>query len=230
MVEADESDRSFLKLARDVAVVTNVELDHHATYRSLADLERRLRGVRGSPREVRICHEDVELPGDARCATAIGRAATCAPAGVELLPLGSRFEVERRAASSCACPGAHNVLNALGARSPLPRGRRAAREAAPRAARRSPAPAGASRRTGARRAGRARVRRLRPPPDRGARHARGRARRSSRERLVAVLPAAPLLAHAAARARVRRGAGAGRRRWWCSTSTRRASAPRTSRA
>ncbi|HEY6780523.1 MAG TPA: Mur ligase domain-containing protein, partial [Thermoleophilaceae bacterium] len=30
VLEADESDRSFLALARDVAVVTNVELDHHA--------------------------------------------------------------------------------------------------------------------------------------------------------------------------------------------------------
>jgi UDP-N-acetylmuramate--alanine ligase len=32
VVEADESDRSFLKLAPEVAVITNVELDHHATY------------------------------------------------------------------------------------------------------------------------------------------------------------------------------------------------------
>jgi UDP-N-acetylmuramate--alanine ligase len=39
VAEADESDRSFLQLARDVAVVTNVELDHHATYGSLADLK-----------------------------------------------------------------------------------------------------------------------------------------------------------------------------------------------
>jgi UDP-N-acetylmuramate--alanine ligase len=38
VAEADESDRSFLHLAPDVAVVTNVELDHHATYGSLADL------------------------------------------------------------------------------------------------------------------------------------------------------------------------------------------------
>src|ERR671919_1463059 len=39
VVEADESDRSFLKLKREVAVVTNVELDHHSTYRSLGELE-----------------------------------------------------------------------------------------------------------------------------------------------------------------------------------------------
>ena len=39
VAEADESDRSFLELSRDVAVVTNIELDHHATYGSLADLQ-----------------------------------------------------------------------------------------------------------------------------------------------------------------------------------------------
>src|ERR687888_476093 len=39
VVEADESDRSFLELEPDVAVVTNVELDHHSTYRSLPEVE-----------------------------------------------------------------------------------------------------------------------------------------------------------------------------------------------
>lgn len=38
VVEADESDRSMLRLDVDVAVVTNVELDHHATYGSLSEL------------------------------------------------------------------------------------------------------------------------------------------------------------------------------------------------
>jgi UDP-N-acetylmuramate--alanine ligase len=38
VAEADESDRSFLELSRDIAIVTNIELDHHATYGSLADL------------------------------------------------------------------------------------------------------------------------------------------------------------------------------------------------
>src|SRR3954447_17179049 len=38
VVEADESDRSFLKLSPDVAVITNIELDHHTTYASEADL------------------------------------------------------------------------------------------------------------------------------------------------------------------------------------------------
>src|SRR3954453_8741610 len=38
VVEADESDRSFLKLEPDVAVITNIELDHHTTYASEAEL------------------------------------------------------------------------------------------------------------------------------------------------------------------------------------------------
>jgi len=39
VVEADESDRSFLHLRPDVGVVTNVELDHHTTYASRLELE-----------------------------------------------------------------------------------------------------------------------------------------------------------------------------------------------
>ena len=31
VIEADESDRSFLKLGREVVVITNIELDHHGT-------------------------------------------------------------------------------------------------------------------------------------------------------------------------------------------------------
>ncbi|CAB4871008.1 unannotated protein [freshwater metagenome] len=38
VVEADESDRSMLALDVEIAVVTNVELDHHATYGSLGEL------------------------------------------------------------------------------------------------------------------------------------------------------------------------------------------------
>jgi UDP-N-acetylmuramate--alanine ligase len=39
VVEADESDRSFLALDVDVAVVTNVELDHHTEYASRLELD-----------------------------------------------------------------------------------------------------------------------------------------------------------------------------------------------
>ena len=43
VVEADESDRSMLSLSVEVAVLTNVELDHHATFASLAQLREAFR-------------------------------------------------------------------------------------------------------------------------------------------------------------------------------------------
>jgi len=43
VVEADESDRSLLSLAPEIAVLTNVELDHHATYGSRAELDETFR-------------------------------------------------------------------------------------------------------------------------------------------------------------------------------------------
>jgi UDP-N-acetylmuramate--alanine ligase len=39
VVEADESDRSMLSLELEIAVLTNVELDHHASFGSLAELQ-----------------------------------------------------------------------------------------------------------------------------------------------------------------------------------------------
>src|SRR5215218_5599764 len=48
VVEADESDRSLLKLDRRVAVVTNAELDHHSTYSSLRDVEATFREFLGA--------------------------------------------------------------------------------------------------------------------------------------------------------------------------------------
>jgi UDP-N-acetylmuramate--alanine ligase len=43
VVEADESDRSMLSLDVDIAVLTNVELDHHATFASLEQLREAFR-------------------------------------------------------------------------------------------------------------------------------------------------------------------------------------------
>ena len=54
VAEADESDASFLKLRPEVAVVTNLELDHHSRWGSLAELSEafavlRRRGERAGP-------------------------------------------------------------------------------------------------------------------------------------------------------------------------------------
>jgi UDP-N-acetylmuramate--alanine ligase len=113
VVEADESDRSFLKLSRDVAVVTNVELDHHATYRSLRNLEAAFAEFT-APAELRVLGPGVDLAGEGeRVSYDIGAGDLRAEA-LELLPLGSRFEVEG-ARVELRVPGRHNVLNALAA-------------------------------------------------------------------------------------------------------------------
>jgi UDP-N-acetylmuramate--alanine ligase len=117
VVEADESDRSFLELRRDVAVVTNVELDHHATYRTLSDLTATFREFLAPARRRWLSEQAREALGgeDARIfgiaeAAPLGLAAT----DLALLPGGSRFVVEGMTVE-LAVPGRHNVLNALAA-------------------------------------------------------------------------------------------------------------------
>jgi UDP-N-acetylmuramate--alanine ligase len=111
VIEADESDRSFLKLAREVAVITNVELDHHATYSSLADLEGAFAEF-AEPAELRVVGPEVELGGQVlRVGVDEG---DFQAKGLELLPGGARFEV-RGTSVQLRVPGRHNVLNALAA-------------------------------------------------------------------------------------------------------------------
>jgi UDP-N-acetylmuramate--alanine ligase len=113
VIEADESDRSFLKLDREVAVVTNVELEHHATYRSLGELERAF-GEFLEPASVRVLGAGVELPGmDGAVTFGVEEGAVRAD-GLELRPGGSRFRVDG-AEVELRVPGRHNVLNALAA-------------------------------------------------------------------------------------------------------------------
>jgi UDP-N-acetylmuramate--alanine ligase len=105
VVEADESDRSFLKLTPDVAVVTNIELDHHTTYASEADLIAAFDEFAAKAGEV-IAWADAPLAADAR--------RYVLPPGTELVAGGSRFEVDG-VLVELRVPGEHNVLNALAA-------------------------------------------------------------------------------------------------------------------
>ena len=112
VVEADESDRSFLKIEPEVAVVTNIELDHHATYHSARELDRAFEQW-VEPAQVRIYHEEVALPGAAQT-YGQGAGADLRAESVEQLAFGSRFEAGG-VFFELAVPGTHNVLNALAA-------------------------------------------------------------------------------------------------------------------
>ena len=62
VAEADESDASFLKLQPEVAVITNLELDHHSRWSSLAELTEAFAAF-SSPASGVVTGADVRLPG-----------------------------------------------------------------------------------------------------------------------------------------------------------------------
>ena len=138
VVEADESDRSMLSLKVEVAVLTNVELDHHASFGSLAELEEAFRAflrhaegaivVWNQPelRDLARVSAPIEVPFDkwfkgsyvARLSKTIERP------GIEIVPYdvsdptlaagGSHFQW-RGHEVELAVPGVHNALNATAA-------------------------------------------------------------------------------------------------------------------
>jgi UDP-N-acetylmuramate--alanine ligase len=109
VVEADESDRSMLSLNVDVAVVTNVELDHHATFGSLAEVRDVFRAFLAEPPAAVLWDRPdvVQLRG--------GEPFTAfdVPAP-ELDGDGSRF-AWRDQQVRLRVPGAHNARNAAAA-------------------------------------------------------------------------------------------------------------------
>ncbi len=123
VVEADESDRSMLSLSVEVAVLTNVELDHHATFASLGELEDAFQDF------LALAHTGIVL-WDRPQLLALGEAVLAAReqagvrAAVELAPYdvsdptlepgGSRFRW-RGHDVRLQVPGAHNALDAVGA-------------------------------------------------------------------------------------------------------------------
>ncbi len=144
VVEADESDRSMLSLEVDVAVLTNVELDHHAAFRSLAELRDAFHAFLASAHEAVVVWDRPELlelapegalgesaeppPGDG---PAVDRKTPGTPprgrgsaGAVRLVPYdapaarldgeGSTF-LWRELEVRVGVPGAHNAVNAAGA-------------------------------------------------------------------------------------------------------------------
>lgn len=124
--EADESDGSLLLLDPEVAVLTNVELDHHSHYLHLEDVERVFREFLSRLPEKGLlvyCGEDRRasaLSEKASCRTcSYGFAPTMDYQAREVVPIhsGSSFEIwndgRKVASATLRVPGRHNVLNAL---------------------------------------------------------------------------------------------------------------------
>ena len=118
VVEADESDRSLLKLTPRIAVLTNAELDHHATYSSQRDVDDTFRAFLALAEEV-VLGDEPDLTrfarGDAVAGgargDAVARVTIARPEKVALEPGGSRFEFDG-VAVALEVPGAHNARNA----------------------------------------------------------------------------------------------------------------------
>ena len=110
VVEADESDRSLLKLAPAIAVLTNAELDHHTTYASQRDVDETFRAF-------------LALAGRAAVVWDRPGLLALAPGGIPVVPFdatpelsagGSRFALDG-VEVALTVPGTHNARNAAAA-------------------------------------------------------------------------------------------------------------------
>ena len=113
VIEADESDRSMLSLSVAIALLTNVELDHHATFASLAQLREAFGAFLALAREAVVIWNRPELlalVGDAPSRELVSfdaPGALVGPGGV-----GFRWRGQDVA---LAVLGVHNALNAVAA-------------------------------------------------------------------------------------------------------------------
>ena len=108
VVEADESDRSLLELEVELALLTNVELDHHASFGSLRELREVFREfLEGATTAVIWARPELLALRD-------GPLVAYDVIDFELLPGGSRFRWHEHEVR-LTVPGVHNALDAAGA-------------------------------------------------------------------------------------------------------------------
>jgi UDP-N-acetylmuramate--alanine ligase len=133
VAEADESDRSFLKLSPSIAVITNIDREHMESYGTWENLQQAFVEFANKVPfygAVVACSDDPPvralLPRFTRrvITYALDRDADVTGSDMRLLPFGSetRIRVKQRDGSAqdagvlhLKVPGRHNVLNALGA-------------------------------------------------------------------------------------------------------------------
>ena len=112
VAEADESDASFLELKPEIAVVTNLEMDHHSRWGSVAELRRAFREFTDGARVV-VRPEDTDLeielavPGHHNLLNARAAVAAAAAAG---------FEASAAMAALADFPGVKRRLELKGSR------------------------------------------------------------------------------------------------------------------
>ena len=136
VAEADESDRSFLKLFPTLAVITNIDREHLESYGGFADLQQAFVDFANKVPfygGVVVCADDPSLsevvPKMTRRVTTYGLTAPAdiSATGVELGPMTATATIRRRASRSADAdkapvtlgtlslkvPGRHNLLNAM---------------------------------------------------------------------------------------------------------------------
>jgi len=128
VAEADESDRSFLKLSPTIAIVTNIDREHLDTYKDLADVQEAFLGFLNKVPFYGagvVCLDDGPvqdiLPRVERRVVTYGLSpqAQVSARDVRLKPSGSTYVLSANGETlgeiDVAVPGAHNVLNSLAA-------------------------------------------------------------------------------------------------------------------
>ncbi len=111
VVEADESDRSMLSLDVEIAIVTNIELDHHATFATLEELYEAFAAFTARAKRAAVVWDRPELRA---LSPARGAELVRFEVEPELEPGGSRL-LWRGLAVRLAVPGAHNAIDAVAA-------------------------------------------------------------------------------------------------------------------
>jgi UDP-N-acetylmuramate--alanine ligase len=114
VAEADESDASFLRLRPEIAVVTNLEMDHHSRWGSLAELRAAFAAFTG---EAAVAEFDADSPGPPELSLAVpGRHNLLnARAALGALELAG-FDVDGGARALAGFPGVHRRLELKGER------------------------------------------------------------------------------------------------------------------
>jgi UDP-N-acetylmuramate--alanine ligase len=115
VAEADESDGSFLALAPEIAIVTNVEMDHHSRWGSMSEL--RAAFAEFEDKAGGIAEFGFDSPGPSSLSLAVPGRHNVLNARASLAAAGlAGFDLERVAAALASFPGVHRRLELKGER------------------------------------------------------------------------------------------------------------------